>query len=585
MDAVPAPDPTAEPEGFVVVVDAGDRIHFLDWGGPTPIAAGAVRHADRGRAGRPLVHGLARRPGSGRRSRAGSAPPGASSRWTCAVTACPTPRPRTAPTTSTLLAEDVVAVAEGSGLGGRDDRIVLAGHGFGAIVAAAAARRPRGTLCRLSCSSTAAGRPSRRRPASTSTAFLRGLDEPPEVLRSMTAFLADRAAFDPATWDADQERAARATVVETHAGRVVAGHAAARARGVRPHDVRVRPDRRRSRAVAAPVVALAAAASGDDAPGARDRALAAASAARVAAGRGADPRRVVRPRRAQPDAVPSRCGQRGHPGGRDARRGPGVLRERMQVVYTPAHLGHDITVETFMGEAIPANEVAERAEIIRATLEADGGFALSSRPSTATAPITAVHDQGLVRFLEVAWSEVRRQQLAAPFLSADTYPNVRMFEGMSAEAVERLVREPEQAAGRAGFWGLDSAAPLVAGTYVAARGAVDVALTTVDLVLGGAASRLRPVPPARPPRRAVDVRRLLLLQQRRHRRPRDHGSDRRARRDPRCRLPPRQRQPADLLAARRRALHLDPRGPGRAPTRTSWGVPTRPARARAPART
>ena len=51
--------------------------------------------------------------------------------------------------------------------------------------------------------------------------FLRGLDEPPEVMRSMAAFLADRAAFDPATWDADQERAARATVVETHAGRVV----------------------------------------------------------------------------------------------------------------------------------------------------------------------------------------------------------------------------------------------------------------------------------------------------------------------------------------------------------------------------
>ena len=37
----------------------------------------------------------------------------------------------------------------------------------------------------------------------------------------MTAFLADRAAFDPATWDADQEQAARATVVETHAGKVV----------------------------------------------------------------------------------------------------------------------------------------------------------------------------------------------------------------------------------------------------------------------------------------------------------------------------------------------------------------------------
>jgi acetoin utilization deacetylase AcuC-like enzyme len=158
----------------------------------------------------------------------------------------------------------------------------------------------------------------------------------------------------------------------------------------------------------------------------------------------------------------------------------------MQVVYSPAHLAHDITVETFMGVPIRANEVAERAEKIRAALEADGGFPLVGPTEHGEGPITAVHDPGLVRFLEVAWSEVRRQGLPRPFLTADTYPNRQMFEGMSPEALSALVREPEQAAGRAGFWGLDSAAPLVAGTYGAARAAVDVALTTVDFVLGGA---------------------------------------------------------------------------------------------------
>ena len=52
---------------------------------------------------------------------------------------------------------------------------------------------------------------------------------------------------------------------------------------------------------------------------------------------------------------------------------------------------------------------------------------------------------------------------------------------------EFLASRPETgyAGGRAGWWGLDTANPLVAGTYVAARAAVDVALTTVDLVLGG----------------------------------------------------------------------------------------------------
>jgi len=157
----------------------------------------------------------------------------------------------------------------------------------------------------------------------------------------------------------------------------------------------------------------------------------------------------------------------------------------MQVVYSPRHLAHDIDTETFMGVGVPANEVAERAELIRAALAADGGFPSIGPTDHGEAPITAVHDEALVRFLEVAWSELRTQGIARSFLSADTYPNLAMFEGMSSEAVGRLVREPRHIGGRAGFWGLDSAAPLVAGTYDAARAAIDVALTAMDVVLGG----------------------------------------------------------------------------------------------------
>jgi acetoin utilization deacetylase AcuC-like enzyme len=160
----------------------------------------------------------------------------------------------------------------------------------------------------------------------------------------------------------------------------------------------------------------------------------------------------------------------------------------LQVVYSPRHLAHDIDTETYMGVNVPANEVAERAERIRAALEADGGFEFQEPTAHGEAPITAVHDPGLMRFLETAWSEVRAQGIPRAFLSADTYPNIAMFEGMSADGVARIAREPRQIGGRAGFWGLDSAAPLVAGTYDAARAAVDVALTTVDLVLGGAAT-------------------------------------------------------------------------------------------------
>jgi pimeloyl-ACP methyl ester carboxylesterase len=120
-----------------------------------------------------------------------------------------------------ILASDVIAVVEGSGavrVGA--DRVVLAGLGFGAIVAAAAAAELGDRCSRLVLVDGGLD----DLPSSTGMdvdEFLRGLDEPPEVMRSMTAYLADRRAWDPTTWDADEERAARAAVVETPAGRLV----------------------------------------------------------------------------------------------------------------------------------------------------------------------------------------------------------------------------------------------------------------------------------------------------------------------------------------------------------------------------
>jgi pimeloyl-ACP methyl ester carboxylesterase len=185
-----------------------------------------------------------------------------------------------------VLASDVVAVAEGSGLMTQDEgepgpRVVLAGHGFGAIVAATAAVGL-GERCAGLVLVDGGWEALEASTGLDADEFLRGLDEPPEVMRSMAAYLADRAGFDPGSWDADQERAARATVVETHAGRVVPA--------TRPHALEACV---RSMftydpvatltAFAGPVVALSAA---DDEESSRTKALAAVSAARVAAGHG-----------------------------------------------------------------------------------------------------------------------------------------------------------------------------------------------------------------------------------------------------------------------------------------------------------
>ena len=270
MEPVPPPDPAAEPDGFVVVVEPGDRIHFLDWRGGSGGGGGG---------GVLFIHGLSNTAWS----------------WTPVARRVRAVRHvvamdlrghglSDAPTEGydqPSLAGDVLAAAEGSGLlADAADQVVLAGHGFGAIVAAWAAADLADRCAGLvlvdggwESLETASGMDVEE--------FLRGLDEPPEVMRSMAAFLADRAAFDPGTWDADQERAARATVVETHAGKVVPStrpHAAAASvRAMFRYDPMVT-----LAAVSAPVTALVAA---DDEEGSRAKALVVASDARMAAGR------------------------------------------------------------------------------------------------------------------------------------------------------------------------------------------------------------------------------------------------------------------------------------------------------------
>ncbi len=65
-----------------------------------------------------------------------------------------------------------------------------------------------------------------------------------------------------------------------------------------------------------------------------------------------------------------------------------------------------------------------------------------------------------------------------------------LFEGIGSgdgrsDGPGRPVREPRAAGGRAARWALDTSTPIVPGTYLAARGAVDAALSAVDLVLDG----------------------------------------------------------------------------------------------------
>ena len=145
-----------------------------------------------------------------------------------------------------VLASDVEAVAEGSGLLAADREagpgVVLAGHGFGAIVAATAAVEL-GARC-AGLVLVDGGWESLE--ASTGVdvdEFLRGLDEPPEVMRSLPAFLRRPLAVRSG------DRGTRTRTGGPSHGRGDArrsgrpGDPAARPRGLRPRDVHVRPGR------------------------------------------------------------------------------------------------------------------------------------------------------------------------------------------------------------------------------------------------------------------------------------------------------------------------------------------------------
>ena len=215
----PVPDMGVEPDGFLVEIAPGERIHFLDWGGPPALTGRSVL----------LVHGLA----------------GTAWGWTAvarrlhdAVRAVAidlrghglSDAP-TDPYDPDTLASDVVAVAEGAGLVDGPDvpngrTVVLVGHGYGGIVAAWAAA-DLAERCAGLVLVDGGWQDVADETGLTPAEFLREVAEPPEVLASMEAYLADRRDWDPRHWGGDEERAARATVVAVPAGHVVPA--------IRPH--------------------------------------------------------------------------------------------------------------------------------------------------------------------------------------------------------------------------------------------------------------------------------------------------------------------------------------------------------------
>jgi acetoin utilization deacetylase AcuC-like enzyme len=152
----------------------------------------------------------------------------------------------------------------------------------------------------------------------------------------------------------------------------------------------------------------------------------------------------------------------------------------MRAFASPQHRLHDPEREIESSGFQPPFENPQRAELIRAALEADGGFDVTEPTEWGTAPIEAVHDPGLVRFLASAWEDYQRD--VAP--THDVVPDVFAMPGLRAGMGDGC-GEPSQAAARLGWWCFETTTPITSGTYQAARSAVDVALSAAAAVVGG----------------------------------------------------------------------------------------------------
>ena len=152
------------------------------------------------------------------------------------------------------------------------------------------------------------------------------------------------------------------------------------------------------------------------------------------------------------------------------------------VTWSDAHRLHAPGTAVWVGARIDADELPERAELIRATLEETGAPVVEAIPH-ADEPLLAVHDAGLVDFLRTAWENWRMggmpEAAGADDIVGYIYPTAGLLGGLDPHV-------PTALSARTGSWAFDTMTPVGEGTWEAARAAVDVALTAADLVLDGA---------------------------------------------------------------------------------------------------
>ncbi len=146
----------------------------------------------------------------------------------------------------------------------------------------------------------------------------------------------------------------------------------------------------------------------------------------------------------------------------------------MRTVYSDRHRLHHGQAELIDGHFVPCFEKPERADWVLARVREVGLGEVMTPRSFGHDALLRVHRPDYVHFLARAWDE-----WSALGRTHDALPLVWPVPSLRSDV------RPMHIDGLLGWYALDAGAPITAGTWTAARDAVDVALSAADLLRQG----------------------------------------------------------------------------------------------------
>lgn len=153
----------------------------------------------------------------------------------------------------------------------------------------------------------------------------------------------------------------------------------------------------------------------------------------------------------------------------------------LPVVWSDACRLHEPGGEIWIGVRSDATEVPARIDAIRAEVVGRGARIVEAMPHSDEV-LLRVHDEALVSYLAAVWDD----WVAAGILEEPGQNRVVPYVfAHSAWSKDIRPRIPTAVWARPGYFAYDTMTLVGEGTWPAARAAVDVALTAVDLVLAG----------------------------------------------------------------------------------------------------